>query len=203
MSRIFAAHNTPQSPILYTDTDSFFWRRPVEKVFEQAEPYPALPFQSIERVPLEIGLRSGAWERGAILFRSKLYYQNTNSFAFSAWKPFPRYFNQIVETKPTQIEVERQVSRRWKTRDKKALVLRTGRWMIVRESWDLPKLRTIFRADTKRRRPTYDSYRLFLDDHKATSRAWTADELDTLVMERDSLSAMGALANEASPSNAA
>jgi len=42
--------------------------------------------------------------------------------------------------------------------------------------WDLAQLKRMFRADSKRMRPTYDSYQLFLDGKAATSRAWTVDE---------------------------
>ena len=61
-------------------------------------------------------------------------------------------------------------------RDKTAVVLKIGRWFIKKEHWNLKKLKHIFRADTKRKRPTYDSYELFLDDLKADSRAWTWQE---------------------------
>ena len=40
----------------------------------------------------------------------------------------------------------------------------------------MQKLEEIFRADTKRSRPTTNSYQLFLNDERADSRAWTLDE---------------------------
>jgi len=105
-----------------------------------------------------------------------MYYQNENSMAFSGWKPFPQYFIKILENKPHEISIERQVSRKWKTRDKSIASLKIGRWHIKQERWNLAKLKQIFRADTKRKRLTQDSYQLFLDNKSASSRAWTYAE---------------------------
>lgn len=59
--------------------------------------------------------------------------------------------------------------------------LKVGRWFIKKERWNLQKLEQIFRADTKRVRPTNNSYKLFLNDEHAESHAWTlAETLDTL-----------------------
>jgi predicted amidophosphoribosyltransferase len=44
-------------------------------------------------------------------------------------------------------------------------------------NWELSKLKTIFRADHKRQRETYDSYRVFLNDECQPSRSLTANEL--------------------------
>jgi hypothetical protein len=103
--------------------------------------------------------------------------EGTDTSAYSAWKPFPKFFHQITQQKLREIDVERQVSRKWHTRDQKATVLKVGRWFIVREHWDFEKLQQIFKADHKRCRPTYDSYPLFLEDKSANSRAWTSQEV--------------------------
>jgi hypothetical protein len=180
MSRIFHMYDSPEHPIYYTDTDSFFWDYTVEKVIEQCEPYPSLPYQTIDTVPLEVGLKGVSCENGAVIFRGKMYYQNPNSFAFSGWKPFPKFFLETIRTKPYEIDVERQLNRKWRTRDKKATVLRTGRWLIVKEYWDLAKLRAIFRADSKRNRVSLDSYALFLDGQKQSSKAWDTSDVERL-----------------------
>jgi len=176
MSQIFHTHHTKQNPVLYTDTDSFFWHKPVDKVIEDCIPYPTLPFEIFETVPLEVGVRGVSRPEGTVIFRGKMYYQNENSMAFSGWKPYPQYFIKIVESKPHEINVERQVNRKWKTRDRSIASLRIGRWHIKQEKWNIVKLKMILRADTKRKRPTQDSYQLFLDDKSASSRAWTYDE---------------------------
>ncbi len=186
MSELFHKFHTPQHPIVYTDTDSFFWHKPVgsmdrDELIRDCEPYPTLPFQLLETVPLKVGVRGTSRSDGCVIFRGKMYYQNRTPnavyAAYSGWKPFPRYFTEIVETKPTSISVERQVRRKWRTRDRKATVLKVGRWFIEEECWDIKKLKRIFRADTKRRRPTYDSYQLFLDDEKAPSHARNAGDV--------------------------
>lgn len=176
MSRIFHKYHSKQHPIVYTDTDSFFWHKPVEEIIEDCVPYPTLPFQVFETVPLEVGVRGTSRPEGTVIFRGKMYYQNENSMAFSGWKPFPRFFIQIIQNKPHKIDIERQVSRKWRTRDRYVTSLKIGRWHIKRETWNIKKLKEIFRADTKRKRPTQDSYQLFLDDAKASSRAWTYTE---------------------------
>jgi len=172
MSQIFHQF----APIYYMDTDSAFTRQPIEQKIRDCEPYPSLPFQVLETVSLTVGVKGESRTDGTVIFRGKMYFQGDNSLGFSAWKPFPQYFKRIIREKPLEIEVERQITRKWKTRDKNVTALKIGRWFIKRERWDLNKLKQIFRADDKRRRPTYDSYQLFLDDASAPSRAWTAHE---------------------------
>jgi len=176
MSEIFHKYHTAEHPIVYCDTDSFFWFRPVAETVRECEPYPTLPFQVLDTVPLKVEVKGKSRKEGTVIFRGKMYYQNKKSLAFSSWKPFPKFFYQIIKTRPTEITIERQVSRKWRTRDKKATTLKVGRWFIKEEPWNLQKLEEIFRADTKRWRPTNNSYALFLNDERADSRAWTIDE---------------------------
>jgi hypothetical protein len=177
MSEVFHKYHTPTRPVYYTDTDSFFWHNPVNETIRMCRSYPTLPFQILTEYPLNISEKGTIRKEGCIIFRGKMYYQSKLSQAFSGWKPFPQFFGQIVETKPREIWVERQITRKWKSKDHRALVLRVGRWHIIREHWSLPKLKTIFRADHKRQRETHDSYQLFLDDECRPSRAPTANEL--------------------------
>lgn len=179
MSRLFHSYQ----PTVYTDTDSFFWRKPVNKVIEHSQPYPTLAYQTLDSVPLEVGCR-GKPEGNTIIFRGKMYYQNPQSMAFSGWKPFPQFFKQIIKEKPTETTVHRQKNRKWKTRDKDVTVLAVGRWIIIKEKWNLKKLKRIFRADRKRHRPTYDSYQLFLEGKAATSKAWNTQEINSLYEKR-------------------
>lgn len=176
MSEIFHRYHTQAHPVIYCDTDSLFWHKPIEEVIRKCTPYPSLPFQMLETVPLKIGVKGESQPEGTIIFRGKMYYQNENSLGFSAWKPFPQFFTRIIKEKPLDITVERQISRKWRTRDGNATALKIGRWFIKREHWNLEKLKQIFRADNKRQRDTYDSYELFLNDAHTTSRAWTARE---------------------------
>jgi hypothetical protein len=176
MSQIFHQFHTEQHPIFYTDTDSFFWYKPVEQLIQDCEPYPTLPFQVLETVPLKVGVKGESTPEGTVIFRGKMYWQSDYSLGFSAWKPFPQFFKKIIREKPVAVTVERQISRKWRTRDKNVTALKIGRWFIKSEQWDLEKLKQIFRADDKRHRASSDSYQLFLDGKSLDSRAWTVTE---------------------------
>jgi len=167
------------APITYTDTDSFFSNKPVNETIELSEPYPTLPFQTLDVIPLRIGCRAEP-EGNTIIFRAKMYYLNPHNVAFSGWKPFPQFFNKIIQEKPLTTTIERQINRKFKTRDKSVTTLAVGRWFIKKEEWNLEKLKQIFRADTKRQRETYDSYNLFLNDKNAQSKAWNTQQLNEL-----------------------
>ena len=173
MSQLFHRYHTPQHPIFYMDTDSFFHFEAVDAKIRDCIAYPKLPFQVLDTVPLKVAVKG---EGNAVIFRGKMYYLNEDTLAFSAWKPHPTTFKQIIHDKPLEVNVTRQVSRKWKTRDKNVTDFKIGRWFIMREHWDLEKLKQTFRADGKRNRSTYDSYQLFLDGKSAQSRAWTAHE---------------------------
>jgi len=177
MSQIF--HQFP--PILYTDTDSFFHPKPVNQTIRECEPYPNLPFQILDTIPLKVAVKG---EGTTTIFRGKMYYQSDTSQAFSAWKPFPQYFEKIIAAKPTEITIERQITRKWRTKDKNATTLKVGRWFIKKENWNLAKLQQIFRADDKRCRTSHDSYQLFLEGKSLDSRAWTNKEATRKLLEK-------------------
>lgn len=177
MSRVFHRYHSPAHPIHYMDTDSFFWYEPVDEILEFLEPYPELPYQTPDlTVPLAVDVKGTSRPEGCVIFRGKMYYQAPDSLAYAGWKPYPKHFAEIVEGKLTCANVERQVSRKWRTRDKTVTVLKVGRWYIKKEYYSLEKLRFLFRADNKRRRENYDSYQIFLDGKEQSSRAWTLDE---------------------------
>jgi hypothetical protein len=187
-------HEPPDKPIYYTDTDSIFIRERVEGTLGYLELYPDLPYHRIDKVPLKIKVKGTTPPEGCVIFRNKMYYQSPESVehglkysqARGGWKGDPRDYVNIVENKLTNATVHTQVTRKWKTRDKKAALLKTGRWYTMKEQWNLPKIKRIFRADYKRNRtpedrnrtPTdYDSYQLHLDDQMQRSRAWSYDEV--------------------------
>ena len=183
MSQLFHQHQSETHPIFYMDTDSFFWDQPVEKTLGFLEPYPTLPFQVDNPLPLTVGVKGESGPEGCVIFRGKMYYLNHELRAYSAWKPKPEYFNQIVEGHLKECDVERQVSRKWKTKDKTAKPLKIGRWFVKKEHWNFATTKRIFRADPKRCRVTRDSYQLFLNGESQTSRAWTRDEAYTMEIE--------------------
>jgi hypothetical protein len=175
MSRLFHKF----APVTYTDTDSFFSSNPINETIELTAPYPTLPFQTLDTIPLRVGCRAQP-EGNTVVFRAKMYWLNPKNLAFSGWKPFPSFFNKIVQAKTTTATIEKQLNRKFKTRDKSVAKLAVGRWLIKREEWNLEKLKQIFRADTKRQRSTYDSYTLFLNDKNAPSTSWNAQQLNEL-----------------------
>jgi hypothetical protein len=176
MSRIFHRYHSEEHPIYYTDTDSFFYDYPVSETIATLEPCPTLPFQILKTVPVAVDVKGTSRPEGAVIFRGKMYYQSPDNQAASGWKPNPRSFGEIVEGKLRFVDVERQVIRKWKTRDRAAAILKVGRWHIKKERYGLDTIKRLLRADNKRHRANYDSYQLFLDDEKQGSRAWTLDE---------------------------
>jgi hypothetical protein len=182
LSKIFHQYHTPSDPIRYCDTDSFFIQREIEATIEYTEPFPGLPYQTMETLPLDVSVKEPKVPL-AYIFRGKMYYQSEKSAAYSGWKPYPQFFYKIIKEKPLEVTVERQIIRKWKTRIKKAVKLAVGRWYIQKDRWKLgyigkeKTLKHIFRADGKRKREHYDSYQLFLDNKCLSSRAWTIQEI--------------------------
>jgi len=176
------------APIIYTDTDSFFVDKRIEGLIRECSPYPTLPFQRLATVPLKVDVKAQSKPTGAVIFRGKMYggltFEGVDINAFSAWHPKADNFAEILAAKPTQsVTVEQQTSRKWLTKNKAARRLRVGGFYVQTVEWDLAQLKRIFRADSKRMRPTYDSYQLFLDRQSATSRSWTVDEALSLLAE--------------------
>jgi len=167
-------YHSEAHPIYYTD--SFFYDYPVSETIATLEPYPTLPFRILSTVPITVDVKGTSRAEGAVIFRGKMYYQSPDNQAASGWKPNPRFFGEIVEGKLRTAGVERQVIRKWKTRDRSVTVLKVGRWHIKKERYDLDTIKRLFRADDKRHRANYDSYQLFLDGERQGSRAWTLDE---------------------------
>lgn len=95
MSEIFHKFHTAAHPIIYCDTDSFFWYRPVTETIRECEPYPTLPFQVLKTVPLKIEVKGESRPEGTVIFRGKMCFQNDDSLAFSSWKPFPKFFMKL------------------------------------------------------------------------------------------------------------
>jgi hypothetical protein len=114
-----------------------------------------------------------------------MYFQDSTSLAASGWKARPDDYEKIIKNKLTEAYVERQITRKWKTKDHTVAVLKTGRSHIRREHYSLVKIKELFKADNKLCRDTYDSYQLILDNRMQPSRAWTVDEFCKLLHKRD------------------
>ncbi|MCJ7634013.1 hypothetical protein MUP77_16700, partial [Candidatus Bathyarchaeota archaeon] len=177
MSELFHKY----SPVLYTDTDSFFVVKRVEGLIRECSPYPSLPFQRLKTVPLKVDVKAQSKPTGAVIFRGKMYggltFEGADINAFSAWHPKADNFAEILAAKPTQsVTVEQQTSRKWLTKNKAARRLRVGGFYVQTVEWDYEQLHHIFRADSKRKRDNPDSYQLFLDNKSSGSRSWTITE---------------------------
>lgn len=168
MSRIFDMH----PPIFYTDTDSFFSPKAVNaKLFDltsiRAPQY---------SVPVIVEVKGESDDLGTIIFRSKHYYQSEKSFAFHGWKAFWNDWFKVVTQLPSGITVERQIRRTFRTRDRKAKELQIGRWKVLKERYNVEKLARLFRADDKRRRQNYNSYKLAQQKKASTSQSWNYEK---------------------------
>lgn len=160
-------------PVYYTDTDSFFTERKIEQV--------VFNLTSIDgewTIPVRVDAKGESDQYGTMLFRSKHYYQNPNVYAVQGWKCFIDDWFKVLYELPEGITLRRQITRTFKTRDKKAEELRIGRWKVIRENYDIDRLERLFKADDKRIRSDYNSYRLCQQKKSIKSRAWTWRELN-------------------------
>jgi hypothetical protein len=122
-------------------------------------------------------------EGDTVIFRGKMYFQSETSLGFSAWKQFPQYFKRIIQEKPLELDIERQISCKRKARDKNVSTLKIGRWFKICEHWDNRKLIQIFRADCRRHRDIYDSYELFLEGILSCFNVFYEDLLFILLIQ--------------------
>lgn len=159
-------------PPRYIDTDSFFISYPINKRL--------LTLKNEKHrltIPITIEERAKTDNTGCLIFRSKHYYCNADTYTVHAWKWFITDWLKIIKEMPEEANVQRQIVRTFKTRDKQAKTLQIGRWKTLQEKFDHKKLAELFRADDKRVRQNYDSYRLCREHKTAQSRAWTFKEL--------------------------
>ncbi len=129
-------------PILYMDTDSLFTRSPFEGKFGELT-----DLNGEHTLPVLLGVK-GKSDR-LYIFRSKHYYQNSDSWGFHAWKPWYEDWFEIVRTLPTRIEVHVDIKGTFQNRAKKALGLQVGRWYTERRTYELEKLAQLFAGTTR------------------------------------------------------
>lgn len=170
VSKIFDILN---EPVYYTNTDSFFTDHKIERVM-----FSLTSIDGEWTVPVRVDIKGESDEYGAMIFRSKHYYQNLNVYAVQGWKCFIDDWFKIIYELPEGITLRRQITRTFRTRDKKAQRLRIGRWEVLKENYDIDRLERLFKADDKRVRPDYNSYRLCQQKKAVKSRAWTWQELN-------------------------
>ena len=159
MSNVFSQFNT----VFYMDTDSVFVKAKREgKLFD-------MNFNN-KSVPVLLEVKGYGEE--SYVFRSKLYWLNQDDFAYHGWKCSKTDFHNIIQTFPETNLVTRQVTKGFKTKDKKVSNLTIGRWVKVEEELDEEKLKSLFRADPKRKRKNYDSYTLCKNKQSIASEQW-------------------------------
>ena len=159
--------------VYYTDTDSFFTDHKIERVM-----FNLTSIDSEWTIPVKVDVKGESDQYGTMIFRSKHYYQNPNVFAIQGWKCFIDDWFKIVHELPRVIKLRRQIKRTFRTRDKKAKELRIGRWKVIKENYNIDRLEKLFKADDKRIRSDYNSYRLCQQKKAVKSRAWTWQELN-------------------------
>jgi hypothetical protein len=172
MSRCF---DQSPKPIAYTDTDSFFTLTPFSKTMFTLhnEKY---------KVAVPITAEQKAEGDNTVIFRSKNYWQNPDSYAYHGWQAYANDWRRIIETLPEGTAVQYQIKRTYRTRNKKALHLQIGRWQTDSRKYDVQKLAELFSGDNKRKRDSTDSYKLAQRHASLQSRSWTIDELEQLTL---------------------
>ena len=158
----------------YGDTDSIFTPHRIEGKLADLTSW-----SGAYTVPLNMTVKgvSNPKQNGTIIFRNKMYWQSEESSAYAGWKPYSKYFKQICLELPDEIDVLRQVEKSYLTRNKAVATLELGRWLEVKEHYDLSQLGHLLRADDARVRDNYDSYGLARERKMSKSRAWTVPEL--------------------------
>jgi len=167
MSQIF---DRAPKPIHYCDTDSLFIeRKTIEgKLFDLTD---------LERkIALPVILEEKGHGEHPYIFRSKHYWLSENDYGFHAVTIDLDDWERVIQTLPSEATVRRQIRGTLLTRSKRARELGIGRWMDVHLSIALDRLSTMFYADNKRCRQTYDSYSLMRDGKWIGSRSWTTTE---------------------------
>ena len=177
MSRLF---DLAPKPIHYIDTDSLF----VEKKLE-GEMFTLTDLEGKITVPVVLEERTFAEQ--PYVFRSKLYYLNPDNYAVQAVHIEFSDWLKIVTNLPDKTTAQRQIRGTIRTKSKKAKELQFGRWFYEQQELAATDLATMFKADDKRCRETYDSYALCREKRFVGSRAWTAKEFYQQKLKDDDL----------------
>jgi hypothetical protein len=187
MSRLFDRCKTA---IVGTDTDSIFSTSDISgKHFELSD--------GERSIPIILDVKG----RGDLVYlRSKNYILLTPEqqvqlrvgeridgvvFGRHGWQYFKEDFFKMFDGTLTELHTRKDIKHTLSTREKEALKLEIGRWRTRPETLDLIKIKELLRADTKRRRDTYDSYELVMSRKAAASKAWSMN--DIMAMQDDML----------------
>lgn len=151
MSKVF---DIVPKPIHYMDTDSAFLEKKVEgELFSLESPL------TKTSAPVIIEVRA-IGDVNPMIFRSKHYYLNDNTYTTHAIQFERSDWLRVVRELPSQATLKRQIRGTIRTRSRKAKDLQFGRWYYETLEARSDCLGEYFHADDKRVRETYDSYGL-------------------------------------------
>jgi hypothetical protein len=166
MSKLF---DKCSSEVLAMDTDSIFSHNDMSKKwFELSEGKYSIPV-----------IMDSKGQGDLAFFRSKNYILKTKNgyiSAFHGWRYFYEDFLKLydgVEELATRIDIKHTLL----TRQKEALKMAKGRWRTRPIKLSLDKIKTLLKADPKRKRKNSDSYQLVIEKRSEPSQAWNYEEL--------------------------
>lgn len=168
MSRLFDKCKTD---VLAMDTDSIFSYNDMSgKQFELSD--------GAYSIPLIMDVKG----KGDLsFFRSKNYILKTsegkNLFGRHGWVYFLEDFLKLADGSTTELYTRQDIKHTLLTRQREALKMAKGRWRTKPVTLTLEKIKSLLKADAKRRRATYDSYQLVMEKRSIPSQAWNYDKL--------------------------
>jgi len=166
------------SKILAMDTDSIFSASDMTgKHFE------------IAGLPLYVDAKG---KGDLAFFRSKTYIlkgEGEPVYGRHGWLYFLEDFLKLPDG-PTEILTRGDIKHTLLSRQKEAQKMAKGRWRTKPVTLDLPKIKSLLTADSKRARQSYDSYQLLLEHKNADSAAWCYEDIMCMDIGNDPLSSM-------------
>lgn len=168
MSKLF---NKCRTEVLGMDTDSIFAFNDMSgKWFELAEGEYSIPI-----------IMDVKGKGDLSFFRSKNYILKTSENQYvvgrHGWQYFYEDFLKMHDGKVTEILTRQDIKHTLLTRIKEAKLLAKGRWKTKPVTLTLEKIKSLLKADTKRKRANGDSYGLVMSHRSEPSTAWNYDEL--------------------------
>ena len=93
------------------------------------------------------------------------------------WQYFYEDFLKLQDGSITELETRIDIKHTLLTRVKEAQKLATGRWRTKPVTLTLEKIKSLLKADLKRKRGNNDSYGLVMEHRSEPSQAWSYTDL--------------------------
>jgi len=164
-------------PVIAMDTDSIFSKTNMKgKRFDLSD--------GDVSFPLLVGVKG---KGDLAFFRSKNYILKPHDGSellvgrhgwFYFYEDFLKLFDGVTELR-TRMDIKHTLL----TRQREAKKLAKGRWRTKVVTLDLAKLKDLVKADSKRKRSTYDSLQLVIERRNVDSDAWAYEELMSMKNE--------------------